>query len=341
TSDQVSAPFKARCVRWAKEKKPLWKKFLYPFRPYVANGYSLNLESQLAAEFTPGATLWVSRLAHGQYIKFAKKLGYRVVLDEHNVESDLVHSLGAGLNPLSRWASVSLRHYEKKFCLSSDLVVVTSQEDEKKIQSLTRQKALVIPNLIDADKYLQLKPEIAAKEILFAGTLDYEPNRRGLHWFIEQLYPALSTSLHEAGWRIRIVGARPGNELRESMNKPGIELNADVPSVLPYLEQASIIMVPLLNGGGTRLKIVEAMAAGKAIISTSLGAEGITGIEHGKNIYLADTASEFIAGIEKLVRDPAFAAKLGANARSLAEGSYDWRCGRAQILRLENFSASS
>ncbi|MGZ3713080.1 MAG: hypothetical protein ACXVBE_15045, partial [Bdellovibrionota bacterium] len=66
-----------------------------------------------------------------------------------------------------------------------------------------------------------------------------------------------------------------------------------------------------------------------------------TGIEHGKNIYLADTASEFIAGIEKLVRDPAFAAKLGANARSLAEGSYDWRCGRAQILRLENFSASS
>ncbi len=316
-----------------REPAPWTRKLLYPVRTYVLNGFSRNVVDFLAAHYSPGAVLWLSRLPMAKYIRAAQRIGYRVILDEHNIECDLYFDLlrKSRLNLAETFLALQLRLVERSFCRRADQVVVTSEVDRRRLRELSRRDGIVLPNLIDTEKFLSPGEAGRGRELLFVGTLNYEPNRLGLHWFLDEILPALRPSLREHGWTVRVVGAHAGAELRASLERAGVALAENVPSVLPYLAQAGAFFIPLLSGGGTRLKAIEAFSAALPVVSTGKGVEGIAGLEHGKNIWCADSPAEFAAGIARLLREEELRKNLGMAARELAQKQFDWRAARPVV----------
>jgi glycosyltransferase involved in cell wall biosynthesis len=140
-----------------------------------------------------------------------------------------------------------------------------------------------------------------------------------MEYFCERIWPSVRSQAPEA--RLRIVGRNPGDRVRQ-LASDVVEITGRVPSVADHLREASVVVVPLRIGGGTRLKIYEAMAAGKAVISTSVGAEGLD-VHHGRDIVLADNPQSFADAVLTLLRDPNLRRKYEKAAAETAR-QYDW-----------------
>jgi glycosyltransferase involved in cell wall biosynthesis len=167
--------------------------------------------------------------------------------------------------------------------------------------------------------------------LLFFGAVNYHPNSDGINHFIDNVFPKILEQ--RPNTKLWVVGPAPKEMLaRRNQN---IEVTGFVDEVEPYLDRAAVVVVPLRIGGGTRLKIVEAMAKAKAIVSTRIGAEGID-VEHEKHALLADSDEDFAAQTLRLLDDHALARSLGEQARVLAERSYAWP---SLAGRLETFYA--
>jgi glycosyltransferase involved in cell wall biosynthesis len=155
--------------------------------------------------------------------------------------------------------------------------------------------------------------------VLFVGAMDWEPNVDGMEYFCREIWPAVVAENPAA--RLRIVGRNPGERVQR-LSAPSIEVTGRVPSVMEHLRQAAAVVVPLRIGGGTRLKIYEAMAAGKAVISTSIGAEGLD-VRNGRDILLADTAEAFSSAILTLLRD-SIRREQYERAAAATAAHFDW-----------------
>jgi glycosyltransferase involved in cell wall biosynthesis len=157
--------------------------------------------------------------------------------------------------------------------------------------------------------------------ITFVGAMDWEPNVDGLDFFCGDVWPAIKAEIPEA--RFRIVGRNPDRRVqRWAASDPSIEVTGRVPSVVEHLRESSAVIVPLRIGGGTRLKIYEAMATGKAVVSTTVGAEGLD-VHHGRDIILADDAHSFAQAVITLLRDPQLRQRY-ENAAAETAARYDW-----------------
>ena len=169
----------------------------------------------------------------------------------------------------------------------------------------------------------------AGSNLAFTGKMDFRPNVDGVLWFAERVLPQLHASnLDPHFW---IVGRNPHPRLDALRRRPDITITGAVPDIQPYIAHADLYVVPLLAGGGTRLKIMEAMAMAKPIVSTRLGAEGFP-VADGEELALADTPADFAARCSQLLLDGDAAAALGRRGRAFAEAHYDWR---AIVPRLE------
>ena len=152
------------------------------------------------------------------------------------------------------------------------------------------------------------------------GALDWAPNVEGLRWLVDQVWPRVLAVRPDAA--LTLVGRRPTAAVLE-LAAAGVRVAADVPSVAPYYERAAVAVCPLLTGGGSRLKIVEAGAYARATVSTTLGAEGLEGLV-GRGVVLADTAEDFAGELVRLLADPAEAAGLGRRAREQVVAGWSW-----------------
>src|SRR6478736_636542 len=241
----------------------------------------------------------------------------RLVLDEHNVEYDLQRRTSKSAEGLSRrvYNSLNWRKYgyeEKAAWRRFDGVVLTSKRDRELLaQTSPATRASVVPNGVDVDQFQPSVQAVEPETLLFFGANNYFPNHDGLLYFIDEILP-------------KLVARRPNLKL---------SIVGLVDDLMPHLERATAVVVPLRIGGGTRLKIVEAMAKSKAIVSTSVGAEGIE-VTHGKDVLLADTPNDFASQVLSVLDDPALASRLGHNARRLAEDRYAWS---AVVRNLEAF----
>jgi glycosyltransferase involved in cell wall biosynthesis len=157
--------------------------------------------------------------------------------------------------------------------------------------------------------------------LLFFGAINYFPNEDGIVYFIDKIFPKIRK--RRPNVRLCIVGPGAGEPVL-SRRGNGVEVLGMVDEVGPYIERAAAVVVPLRIGGGTRLKIVEALSKGKAVISTRLGAEGIDA-NHEEHLLLADEPETFAAEVDRLLGDPGLQRRLGENARRLAEDRYSWR----------------
>jgi glycosyltransferase involved in cell wall biosynthesis len=180
----------------------------------------------------------------------------------------------------------------------------------------------VIPNGVDLEKYqpLPLPSETAARSLLFLGNMGYPPCADAALYFCEQIFPIIhKTENTSEFW---VVGRDPRPEVLE-LNNDRIHVTGRVEDVIPYYLQSSICVVPLRAGGGTRLKILEAMALGRPVVSTTIGCEGLN-VENGKHLLIADSPAEFAQQTIRLFQDRHLYQRISANGRRLVETQYGW-----------------
>ena len=314
---------------------PLWRRALSPFRPYVVNGFSDAVLEALRTRAAAGKILWLSRLAMARYAASAKKLGYRVILDEHNVESELLIALARKSlkGVYDRWLAAKCAQVEARFCRQVSAVVVTSERDLEALRKMAPETRYhLVPNCIDANSYEELRSHVGST-LFFQGTLDYFPNHEGLDWFMREVLAAIKSELGAAMPRIVVAGANPSAALVSALTAHGIEVCANPPSMLPLLRDSAVEFVPLRSGSGTRIKILEAMAAGRAVVSTAKGAEGLR-ILSGRDCIIADEPREFAAKVSQLFKDSELRLHVGKEAARTIDEVYDWRCSRAAIETL-------
>jgi polysaccharide biosynthesis protein PslH len=254
-----------------------------------------------------------------------------VIFDDHNCEYLLqrraAQSERAGAADWARAAYSAvqwrrLRCYEAAVCRRAELVIAVSEQDAAALRAIEPGLApLVIPNGIDVDAYAGFDEaaDLAQPAFVFTGTMDFRPNVDGVLWFADKVWPQVRATLPTATFYI--VGRHPHARLERLRSVPGVVVTGGVPETRPYIRAAAVYVVPLLVGGGTRLKLLESTAMGKAIVATHLAAEGFA--EAGSAMVLADTPDAFAAACMTLARDPVERGAWGRRARAFAE-AYDW-----------------
>jgi glycosyltransferase involved in cell wall biosynthesis len=258
-----------------------------------------------------------------------------LIVDSHNIDYDLARQYARGGSSLIRrlYAEVNwrkLRREELATYREADGVYLCSAADERRLLDQVRGvRTAVIPNAADVEYYQPRSsdPPPDGRTVIFFGLLSYVPNVDGVNHFVKDIWPRIVTAHPEA--RCKIIGGRPPPSL-QALAGPRVELTGFVPDLRPHLAAAAVVVVPLRLGGGTRLKIVEAMAMGKAIVSTTLGAEGIEAVP-GRDILVADEPAAFADAVLSLLVEPGLAARIGQSARQLALERYGWS-GAARAL---------
>lgn len=249
----------------------------------------------------------------------------RVILTHHNVESLLLARRAAAEQSMARRAylrmqSELLAKAESAWMPRVALNIAVSAYDEAELRTLAPgARFAVVPNGVDVEYFSPTqRPQ---RGMAFVGGTSYYPNLDALEWFAAEILPEIRDRGCQAPATF-IGRATPAEMAR--FNKRGLTLSGYVPDIRPALDAAACFIAPLRVGGGTRLKLVDAWAMGKAVVSTTVGAEGLAA-EHGQNILLADTAREFADGVISVLNDSDLRVRLERNARHTAESIYSWR----------------
>jgi glycosyltransferase involved in cell wall biosynthesis len=258
-----------------------------------------------------------------------------LVVDSHNIDYDLARQYARHGSGLVRrlYASVNwrkLRREELGTYRDADGVYLCSAADERRLrEEVPGVRTTVIPNAADVEYYQPrpTDPSPDGRTVVFFGLLSTVPNIDGVIHFVQDIWPCIAKAHPEA--RCKIVGGRAPPSLL-ALAGPRVELTGFVSDLRPHLAAAAAAVVPLRLGGGTRLKIVEAMAMGKAIVSTTLGAEGIEAVR-GRDLLVEDEPAAFADAVNRLLGDPNLSARIGQSARQLAVERYAWS-GAAEAL---------
>jgi sugar transferase (PEP-CTERM/EpsH1 system associated) len=247
------------------------------------------------------------------------------ILFQHNVESVIRHRQAEQTrNPLARaylyWDWRKLRAFERAAALRFDHCIMVSAED---CRTMAREFGVTttsaIPTAVDVE-YFTPRPDAMTNDVVFTGSMDWFANEDAVLHFARAILPRVRQQVDATFW---VVGRNPPEALRRAIEGiAGVRVTGTVDDVRPYIERAAVYVVPLRIGGGTRIKIFEAMAMGKAIVSTSVGAEGLP-VSDGADIVLADDPERFAAAVVTLVRNQAERHRVGRAARKLAE-QHDW-----------------
>jgi len=251
-----------------------------------------------------------------------------LIVDSHEIAYDLARqfaraggNLGRRLYAGANWRK--LRRDELGTYRAADGVYLCSATDERRLlNQVPGVRTTVIPNAADVE-YYQPRPTDPAPDgrtVVYFGLLSTIPNIDGVVHFAQDIWPRIAEAAPQA--RCKIIGGRPPPSLL-ALAGPRVKLTGFVSDLRPHLAAAAAVVVPLRLGGGTRLKIVEAMAMGKAIVSTTLGAEGIEAVP-GRDLLVEDQPAAFAKAVHRLLAEPGLAARIGQSARQLAVERYGW-----------------
>jgi len=251
------------------------------------------------------------------------------VLFQHNVEAMIwkrhyeVQTNAAKKSYLFRqWQK--MRAFEAKVCPEFDCVIAVSREDRDLMEKEYGLKDVYdVPTGVDTEFFRPSgKHQRRAENLVFTGSMDWLPNEDAIRYFTEQILPRVRQSVPNV--KLTVVGRNPYPGLLElSKRDPAVIVTGRVDDVRPFMEEAAVYVVPLRIGGGTRLKIYEAMAMEKPIVSTSIGAEGLP-VEDGQEIVLADTPETFADAVVKLIQQPQVADEIGQRAATKVRQKFGW-----------------
>lgn len=252
------------------------------------------------------------------------------ILNAHNVEAQIAERMRDLEKSLPRKAALAIharnmRSFEERAFAAADIVLAVSDEDRVQIDAMAGSKrGLLVENGVDDGFYTPGDPgDERADELVFVGSMDWLPNVDGMKWFVAAMLPRIRAERPKA--HISIVGRSPHPDIA-ALHDPdaGVTVTGTVDDVRPFVRRASVVVVPLRFGGGTRLKILEAFSMGKCVLSSSLGCEGIQ-CRDGIHIRIEDEPAAFAKACLALMEDADTRRELGANGRELALATYAWK----------------
>jgi sugar transferase (PEP-CTERM/EpsH1 system associated) len=300
---------------------------------------------ELLASDEPWFVSWLASAAMDDLLRRVGRRGFDLALVEHSNMARYLPALPARLpkvldfvdlhtlmrqrkaeaddgpeRDLTHREAERTRRFESRVASRASVCLAVSEaEAEAARRLLGAADVRVVPNGVDTTRF---RPAEGAGEdgyLLFTGTMDYAPNVAAAEHFVAQVWPLIRREV--PGVTFHVVGARPTPAVLR-LAGDGVEVHGQVPDMGPYFRQAAVVVVPLLHGGGTRLKILEAAASARAVVSTRLGAEGLD-LADGRDLLLADAPADFARAVVGLLRDPFRRAEMGRQARIAAE-RYDW-----------------
>lgn len=264
-----------------------------------------------------------------------------VVLAHHNVESQLLSrrgdAIGGGRGAYLRCQAKFTKREEQRWCPRVAFNAVVSLRDKTTLTLIAPSgRYVVVPNGVDT-KELKPAPPGPRKGIVFVGGATWFPNLDGMRYFVTDILPLIRSYLPDT--RVTWVGRVP-NSVKHEFATRGVTTTGYVEDIRPYVAEAACFVVPLRVGGGTRLKILDAWALGKAVVSTSVGSEGLA-TRDGENIIVTDDAGAFSRAVVRALTDSQFRRQLETEGRATAVECYDWEVvGRGMLQEYEEILAS-
>lgn len=259
-------------------------------------------------------------------INFPRCAGVPSVLFQHNVESEIWRRhaetcMGLLRRRIYQLEFAKMFRYERDIVRKFDHVIAVSEHDRKLMSAwIDGERISLVPTGVDLARF---KPDENAQParplVVFVGAMDWQPNVDGVEYFCNEIWTLVQAKV--PGAQFRVVGRNPGPRTQR-LASTSVQVTGSVPSVIEHLKDAAVVVVPLRIGGGTRLKIYEAMAAGKAVVSTTTGAEGLE-VKHGVDIWLADNAEAFASAVVRFLEDAEARHRLGVAAAASA-AKHDW-----------------
>ena len=250
------------------------------------------------------------------------------VLSQQNVDSAIWRRLyDETVNPFYKVAywtqQLAFQRYERVLSPKFEAVTCTSDIDAAVFQQHCARDAIeIIPNGVDVTHYQPDFSAEASAHLIYIGSMDWYPNEDAVSFFADEVLPRIQERVPDV--RFSIVGGNPSARVQKLAEREGVVVTGRVPEIKPYFAEATVFVVPLRIGSGTRLKILEALAMGKAIVSTSVGAEGLD-LKNGEEIFIADEPEAFADAVTRLLTDTLLRRRIGENGRARVERDYDWR----------------
>ena len=250
-----------------------------------------------------------------------------VLLFEHNVEY-LIWQRLANLETTS-WKRAlfemewrKLRACEREAVANAALTIAVSDDDRDRLAEMSPGSRVVsIPTGVNTGYFTPRREAETPMRLVFSGSMDWHPNEDAVCYFVETILPRIRAEFPNVSFTI--IGRNPSARVRELTAQPGIAVTGTVDDVRPAIAEGSVYVVPLRAGSGTRIKIFEALAMGQAVVSTTVGAEGLA-LESGRHFVAADTPHDFAQAVIRLLRDPGKRSALGDAGRALVEAHYSW-----------------
>ncbi len=308
-----------------------------PLPVTVLNYTSQRIKGQLEALLAKGRfdSIQIEGVHLVEYVALIRKLlpQIPIVGDWHNIESEIVWRYGETVrDPLrklmARRTAPLIERAENGLLRMCNTHTVCSARDREILRARCPEASFtLVPNGVDVAYYGATITVDSPQEILFVGSMDYHANVEAVTWFVSKVWPILKASI--PGLTFRIVGRDPTAGVL-ALAAPDVLVTGTVDDIRPFYARAAATVVPLRVGSGTRLKILESMAAGVPVVSTRLGAEGIEARD-GSDIVLAESPAELADGLRKVVTDRVFAERLRREGRALVERLYDWTIAGEQL----------
>lgn len=321
-------------------KSPRWRArlLLSPF-DQVPYGCTCFWSPELGAKWTETLREHQGALVHFDSIDLAlfTKLaaGFGKVLNHHNCESAMAERRAeVEPNPAKKLYLQSqarkLARLERTICPLFDINVAVSEADARLLESRSPEAQFqVVENGTDTDYFVPSPVPVEPNSLIFAGSLNWYPNISAVRFLIREVWPEVK--LRRPGVRLYVVGMKPSGALARSLRQDSqITVVDSPPDIRPWVAKAAVFICPTTDGGGTKVKLLDAMAMGKAIVSTSIGCEGLDA-KHGENILVADTPRDLAARAVEALEDAELRGRLGAEARALVERKYAWRVVNAHL----------
>lgn len=260
-----------------------------------------------------------------------------VVYFAHNIEHMIWKRLRD--NAGSAWQRALLeiewrkmRRREAEACRRARLTIAVSPQDRDALAALAPgADVLAVPTGVDVSYFAPTEAAETPDCLVYVGSMDWQPNEDAVLHFIDTILPRIRREIPSV--TLTVVGRNPGERLRQFAARAGVRVTGTVQDIRPFVADAAVVVVPLRVGGGTRLKIFEALAMGKAVVSTAIGAEGLP-LADGTHFARADEAADFAAAVVALLRDPARRRRLGMAGRRLVEERYSWEQVAAEFEAL-------
>jgi glycosyltransferase involved in cell wall biosynthesis len=304
-----------------------------PFLLYTFQRSRTVIGNKLDAQPFDALLLDYTKMAH--YLSLGKDGHVKKILNVHNVESDnarqmMLNGTGAVTKVIYWLQWRAYEFYERLYVPKCDLLLAASRADAETYGRLAPGvKTVVIPNAVDTEALKPLPPPEEPHSLIFPGRMDYPPNFQAVHIFCQEILPRVAVTFPSV--RFYIVGKNPPESVRE-LASDHVVVTGFVEDVIPFWRKTAALVVPLSIGGGTRIKILEAMALGRPVISTSKGCEGLEVI-HEKHLLIADDPERFAEHVIRVLKNPEEYFEMSRAARKLVEEKYSFAAIGDLLLR--------